>query len=562
MSNELAVIANGITPVTSPYNFQDSAVSAANRANNFLGASVILPDVEFDELDEYEDVYMDVDYREIIEDASRLLSKEETGLSVTQYSMSKKVRTETRLVVCEREILEGKSFSYSEQTSETTISYIEGEYREVEYDDFEIIKDTPAYLLENIKVSEFTVINNCGQVIQGKDYSNDAFSYGCGSVNGRSSFVVSKPEMLSLYVVASVGAKYTKTDTIKAVLQQEFGCSCEALYEATADIKGRLVISGWLPNVQFVMDYFNLDARKIEVRGLNKVPVGTQILVSYKQGVDIVQYDSIKNILNIVELQQKMPGLDFVPVTADSCKALPINDRALLVASAIGYTNKVYTVAEDIFVLSFSTKKKEQFNFQLYKALALCYFGVGSRNAVWRALKKTAILYNIELPAAAYMCPIEYLQGIQYECILSYLNNLFKIQRPIKDKNILVAIAKSKRITELVDILLSLPTTADVYPISTIGLFASDCAYDEMLKQVAGSDDVELNKQLVQELTQLLFATKPEALAALLVSHRSDLDKVQKQRAIQVLKKYISTDDEDFEKFGKKYEKVDKRVSD
>lgn len=584
MANELANIAAGIADVERS-SIPDTAVSRANRVNNFIGFSVIPPDFEFDELDEYEEIY-EGKYVEIIDDPSRQLetrNQESTELSIISKRTASKEeifeevveqcnpfnvkRTTKKYELCiyEQEITGCVGYE-SETNEDDELTIIDGEYRELHDDEeIDIVRQTAVYLIEDKNVCPYVIVDKEGVVIpMNNTECNSLFVNKTGMHRTHASYVVNSNNILAAYVSVTVAKPYSYGDKICSVLSEECKFDVLSLINLTADYKRRLVISGYLPNVQVILDYFNLEPRKVKIGYVNLVPPGSSILLRLDPSVEnrafMVQSTEYLRNCTLVELTSRVPGLDEVSIPID---CLSIANKTMIIAGTTSSLDRVYYVDGDFFILSLNKAKKEQFNFKLYKALALCYFGLAGRNAVWKGLKQTSILYNIDLPAAAYMCPIEYLQGIQYECILSYLDNLFRIQRPISGqdgKKILLSLRKATKLSVLVELLLALPTAREPYPVSTIGLFAGDCVKDDMLRQIAGSDDAELNKQLVQELTQLLLNVEPKSLSALLVSHRSDLDTKQKSKAIKVLKKYLSTDEDDFEKFDKKYKKVGKNV--
>ena len=405
---------------------------------------------------------------------------------------------------------------------------------------------TTALTIEQVDEAEGTlsinagVIDDYGFVVAGSDMS-DLMQDVMGYSDGYAVVRINTSNFITAQFTVTLNINYGRIEAISEVLLRNFCVDSRMLFEARADYKNRLVLTGPMCAIKYVADISGAKIVNSRIISIYTVPMNNCVMVKYADGSP--QFcEPCLDLKNVIEIEKGVPGLE--RVYFNLMGEYSVHHRLGIALSVCTKFYNVYQAGDEVYLPIYDENKKEQFIFPLYKTLAMCYFGHSKRGTLWKTMQAMTVLQGIELPAAAYVCPVEFLKGINYENILSYMESLFKVNRPLEnDKEVFHAIKKCKKLSDLVQLFLSLPKAQQSYPVSTIGLFASSSASNSMLMQIAGCTDNQLNEQLVQELVQVLYEVKPKALAAVLTAHRSDLNKTQKAMAVQTIKKYLGKDD-------------------
>lgn len=493
MANDLAVIANGI--IVEPGKYEPSDI------RGFLG-------FEYDYEDEFEDEYYDADWVEIIDDPSRMISEVESEIFSPPAEVDGYAIFPVHICDADREGFATKMTEEQEEEAEGTLCI------------------------------NTCVINDYGSIITGSDMS-DLFQEVMGYDEGYAVVRVTTSNAVTARFTATLNVNYNRIDSISEYILHHYCVDSRMLFEAARDQKNRLVLTGPMCVIKRVTELVGAKILTSRLICVYNVPMNNCIMVRYEDDkLDL--REPCLDIQCVHTIDGPIPGLE--RTYFDVSSSYNVHHRLAIALTVCTKFFNVYQCGEEIFLPIYDEGKREQYIFPLYKTLAMCYFGFAKRDSLWKAMQAMTIIQGIEIPAAAYVCPVEFLKGIAYDNILSYMQNLFKVKRPVSNnKELFNILKKCKKLTDLVQILLSMEQASKGYPVSTIGLFASTMPENSMLMQVAGCNDAMLNEQLVQELVQVLYEVNPKAIAAILTAHRSDLNKAQKQVAINAIKKYLGT---------------------
>ena len=246
---------------------------------------------------------------------------------------------------------------------------------------------------------------------------------------------------------------------------------------------------------------------------------------------------------SVVELTSDMfEELDLVeicPYGKHLLDRFPTNDAVQILRILLPET-KVFFVYERRIFTSFAGSKSDRILLRVAKELVYAYFGVSNRDKLHKAIDKLCMAINVWAPPAIYLCPVEFLLNLNQEFITEFLKYLFRLDRDKNSDDVCSKVKKCKYPAELISELQAYASPTLQYPISTIGLYApAEIRNQSLYRQLADADDVELLKQLVQEMSQLMLHEKPKALGLLLSAHQSNLDNQSKERVIKELHKYI-----------------------
>lgn len=494
MANDLAVIANGI--IVEPGVHQPSDI------NSFLG-------FDYDNDNEFENDYYDADWIEIIDDPNFMIESVEKEIFSPPAEVEGYAIFPTHVCDPDRPGFATEMTEEQEDEAEGTLCV------------------------------NACIINDYGKIVTGSDQA-EFFQEIMGYDEDYAVVRITTGNVITAQFTATLSVNYNRVDELSEYILRHYCVDSRMLFDAKRDQRNRLVITGPMCIIRRLAELSGSKIVSSRLISIYNVPINNCIMIKYENKV-LEFLEPCLDIQRVHIIDEVVPGLE--RMYFDLPSSYNIHHKLAIALTVCTKFFNAYQCGEDIYLPIYDEGKREQFIFPLYKTLAMCYFGHATRNSLWKSMQSMTVIQGIELPAAAFICPVEFLKGIAYENILSYMQSLFRIKRPLEnDKEVFNAIRRCRKLSDLVQILLSLEQASTSYPVSTIGLFAATTSSNSMLMQIAGCSDTQLNEQLVQELVQILYEVKPKALAAILTSHRSDLNKAQKKMAINAIKKYLGTD--------------------
>lgn len=239
------------------------------------------------------------------------------------------------------------------------------------------------------------------------------------------------------------------------------------------------------------------------------------------------------------DLFEELDLVEICPYGKHLLDRFPTNDVVQILRILLPDT-KVFLVYERRIFTSFVGSKSDRILLRVAKELVYAYFGVSNRDKLHKAIDKLCMAMNVWAPPAIYLCPVEFLLNLKQEFIMEFLKYLFRLDRDKNNDDVCSKVKKCKYLAELISELQAYALPTLQYPISTIGLYApAEIRNQSLYRQLADADDVELLKQLVQEMSQIMLHEKPKALGLLLSAHQSNLDNQSKEKVIKELHKYI-----------------------
>ena len=469
--------------------------------------------------------------------------------AVVESNLPAEKKQELAVVEDEALAVYEESVESTEYDSEKYGDYVEGVFREVDDEIMSDDDDDDDFALLGFKpVPQLYIINEHGMLVRHENEMtpretlkviewDETYSYGVAEVNYK--------QVVTPKFNVTLNLKADEIDGFVRPLIDCFKTSPQELIDITSKEDGKVVIYGQLALIELLADRAGKEIISTDLVCLSIIPANYRVFVKVEPGIsEYSNWSVVENhvsneeiLFNIIEDADDLLS----PVVFLQSDKYDVHELMYIAMCSLDRYKSFYICKNNLFVPPWSGNVSADVWLPVFKELTLAYFGRADRTKLYDAICKANMLNNVRVPAAAFLCPIEFLLSSEMEALVMYIQKLFAMQRPLGEEHILLLkkLRKVKDFAGFFEVVEKLPNTSNPYPVSTIGLFANEMQDVSMYRQLAGCDDPVLSQQLIQEFTQVLYRKCPKALAAILSAHRQDLTDKQKEKAVNVLKKNI-----------------------
>ena len=438
--------------------------------------------------------------------------------------------------------------SVSIEDTEKYGDFVEGVFREVTEEVISDDEDDDEFMMFK-PVPMAYIINENGYLVRHENEMtpretlkvavwDDTYLLGVAEVNYK--------EVITPKFNVTLDMRIEEIDDFLRPLVTIFRTSPQELLDITSKENGKVIIYGQLCLIEFLASLAGVKITSIDLVSICTVPANYRVFVRVESGgteefpvyTPMNDYVSDSEIIfNVLDSADKL----LEKIVFLSSKEYKTEELMYIFMCALDRYKTFYICNNNLYVPPWSGNVSTDVWLPVFRELTLAFYGKVNRTKLYDAIKKANMLNNTKVPAAAFLCPVEFLMASGMEAIIMYIPKLFAKQRPLTEgyNDKLLQIKKLKDFATLFDIVEELPNSSNPYPISTIGLFANEMQDVSMYRQLAGCEDTILMQQLIQEFTQVMYRKNPKALAAILTAHRQDLNDKQKEKAVNVLKKNI-----------------------